>query len=366
MKVRDKLYLAHLYDDHSGSPKVLSHLIESVKDSYDCIALLGSSSSGFISETGVVKKSFFYSRSSNKLMTLVVYLISQLHLFFICCGFFFSDKVRRVKGRLVVNTILPFGAALAAKIFGVTVVYYCHEVSIKPKALSSFLNWVRSLTSKNNIFVSNFIREEIGGKGVNNVVYNALDFSFYETNATDVDLRSKWRGKKVTMACSLKKYKGVDEFVSLAKCCSELNFCLIINDSQESVNKYFNSQVLPMNLTVVCKPSNIIQYYRESFITLNLSIPEQWTETFGLTLIEAMSQFTPVVSPPVGGPTEFVVDNYNGFMIRSDQISLISEKLNELSHNYDLWKELSNNAKKTSDLFSPAKYKESINTILAG
>ena len=48
---------------------------------------------------------------------------------------------------------------------------------------------------------------------------------------------------------------------------------------------------------------------------LNLSIPSLWIETFGMTILEAMAYGIPSIVPNVGGPTELIIDGYNGYCI---------------------------------------------------
>lgn len=48
--------------------------------------------------------------------------------------------------------------------------------------------------------------------------------------------------------------------------------------------------------------------------------PSLWYETFGLTMIEAMSQGTPVLGFPIGTRLDFIQPGSNGFLIQEDNI----------------------------------------------
>lgn len=47
------------------------------------------------------------------------------------------------------------------------------------------------------------------------------------------------------MLSSLKEYKGTREFIELARRLPQFNFTLVINDTQENVDKYMKS-ILPL------------------------------------------------------------------------------------------------------------------------
>ncbi|ANP74980.1 hypothetical protein A134_00480 [Vibrio crassostreae 9CS106] len=360
----NKLYFVHLYDDFSGSPKVLSQMIMAIKEEAECIPVIGSASSGFISSLGEEVVRFFYRRGRNKLETLGYYVLSQLALFFKLFILLRDDKKKDVKSTIIVNTLLPFSAAFVAKLFGVKVVYYCHEVSIRPALLHKFLLFVKNTLSSQNVYVSEFVRNKVQREGESStVIYNSLEPIFYNSELGYKDLHNKWKRKLVIMACSLKGYKGIREFVQIAEHCPECKFILVVNDSEINVGNYLSKYSTPDNLEWVCQPECIIDYYREAFLTVNLSKPEGWIETFGLTLIEGMSQNTPVIAPEIGGPCEFVNEN-NGFLIDSREVGLISERILQLSSNYEYWLGLSKGAKSSCNDFSPQLYKDQIMKVL--
>ena len=83
-------------------------------------------------------------------------------------------------------------------------------------------------------------------------------------------------------------------------------------------------------------------------------------ETFGLTILEAMSLGIPVIAPPVGGPTELVDDGNNGYLIDSRETEVLAQKILELANNPGRCFEFSNAAREKSKLFSPEKFAENI------
>ena len=109
---------------------------------------------------------------------------------------------------------------------------------------------------------------------------------------------------------------------------------------------------------------NLHPHYINMSLLLNLSLVDQWVETFGLTIIEAMAYGIPVIVPPVGGPVEIVTNNKEGYLISSKNIDEIAEKIIFLSKNHDTLLRLSKNALKRSKYFSEKKFQEGILRVL--
>ncbi|PSN83175.1 hypothetical protein B9Q02_10855 [Candidatus Marsarchaeota G1 archaeon BE_D] len=92
---------------------------------------------------------------------------------------------------------------------------------------------------------------------------------------------------------------------------------------------------------------------RELYAKSHVLIAPSRYETFMLTGLEAMASGTPVVTFDIPGPREYVVNGYNGFLVRS--LDEMVEKVNKL---YSLWKsgsqeywEMCKNARKTAERF---------------
>ena len=108
----------------------------------------------------------------------------------------------------------------------------------------------------------------------------------------------------VTMICSLKEYKGVLEFITIASNLvsqNHISFKLILNAEQTEINNYFENKNIPSNIEIFSKQKDLEPFYSKSSLVLNLSRVDICIETFGLTIIEAMAYGIPVIVPPVGG-----------------------------------------------------------------
>lgn len=359
-----KFFLCHLYDDYSGSPKVLSQCLNVLDESgIDNMVFVGSGSCGFISDQTCNIKRFFYRRSKYKMITLFLYLASQLSLFLKLSYALIKEEQEKI---VIVNTMLPFGASLAGKLFADSVILYSHEVSISPEILKKIILYIHSKTISKSFFVSQYTKNMLDsylGYKPGSIIYNALPEDYLKAYLFEEnELCKKWNAKKIVLLSSLKNYKGIPEFISLSSSLekSGCSFLLVINDEPENGDSFFSEFILPSNLYILYRPKNIIDIYREAFLVVNLSHKNEWVETFGLTLIEGMSQYNPVIAPVVGGPVEIVFDGLNGYLIdSSNEVDLI-RCTHRLSQEYEHWKALAINARHRAEQFNYIEYKNRI------
>ena len=168
------------------------------------------------------------------------------------------------------------------------------------------------------------------------------------------------------MICSLKDYKGIPEFLKIAKQLeshNHISFRLILNAEQDEIDRYFQNQKFE-NIEIFSKQKDLEKFYSTSSLVLNLSRVDQWVETFGLTIVEALAFGIPVIVPPVGGPIEIVEDGIEGFLISSYEIDKVVDKILTLSNNENLCLELSKNALEKVENFSEDVFLENISKVL--
>ena len=353
-----KVICIHLYNDFSGSPLVLSTVIKGFRKKEIPVEVWTSSEGkGFLSDLPVDYKSIPYQFYQNKFLRLLAFGWAQLVL---------CIKLMQYKNQDVVfyiNTLLPFGAAIAGKILNKKVVYHVHETSVNPPILKSFLKWVASKTASKAIYVSHFLKNKEGISNVKGVVvYNALSQQFVAH--AQGHIKREWHGFNVLMLCSLKAYKGVDEFVELSRSLPKYTFELVVNDDLKNMEQYFSKTKLPSNLKLHPRQSNVHPFYQKADLVLNLSHPEKWIETFGMTLLEAMQYGIPVIAPPVGGPTELVTDGYNGYQIDQRNLNLITSKITMLATDGELYSKLSYNSRDFANSFHTEKMQNQIISLL--
>jgi len=350
----------HLLNDFSGSPRVLSLVVEGlIEKGYSVEIITSRGGKGFLSEIKDVSYSFVnYKISKNKLLW-------GLSLFYAQFQFFISSLARKRKEKeiIYINTILPFGAAIGAWLLNKRIIYHVHEFPAQGNMLHKFAAFVFKRTSTKAIFVSKYLLDKYAiPSSKKKLVYNALPASFV---ANSKDFKPEFSNPFVVlMLCSIRKYKGVDVFVRLAKELKDLEFTLVLNGTVEEVEAYFGDISAINNLKIVVSPSNVQKFYLEANLVLNLSLPDLWIETFGLTAIEAMCYGIPVVVPPVGGIAEITEQGKEGYQVDSRDYSLLEKTIIEISSSKSLYDQLSDNAKIKSKDFYPDKMINLIEEII--
>ncbi len=351
---RSKIVCLHLYNDFSGAPLVLSEVINGLKSlGYD-IDLHTSccKGDGFLSKIDDI--SYYHTSfrwSSKRYKNLFRFFLNQFILFFKLFMYWRQDVV------IYVNTLWPFAGGLAGRLMGKKVIYHLHETSIKPKRLKRFLSRVLDNSANDAIYVSKYLKNKNPVKKTTpHIIYNALSPQFINSTLP----KEKSDEFIVLMLCSLKKYKGVNEFIQLAARLTNYKFELVVSAPEEQVNSYFKNTRFPDNMSIYAAQKNVHPFYARASLVLNLSHPDKWLESFGLTVLEAMNYGIPAIIPPHGGISELVSDGFNGYKISVKKLDKISEQIHVIAENEELYKELSVHALEMSKRFD---YKKMINSI---
>nr|WP_283054488.1 glycosyltransferase [Thetidibacter halocola] len=202
---------------------------------------------------------------------------------------------------------------------GRRVVVHVHEVSISPGPLRRFLTRCAGRCADLLLYVSNDHRARLPIDGppariVPNPVSPAL-----AARAAKAAPRQKGPFT-VLMLASLRGYKGVEEFMALAATLrdrSDIVFELVLNAEPDEVSAFAARHSGVSNVTIHPRTDDPALFYTRADLVLNLARVDQWIETFGLTLAEAMTFGIPVIAPPVGGPAEIVTHGEQGYCIDS-------------------------------------------------
>ena len=356
------LFIVHVFNDYSGSPRVLRDAIEASTDCSGERYLFTSRHTGFLDGAPITRVPIFYRRSHIKLLQLFYYLLSQVHLFAVLAFYLLRSACKKRQRTLLVNTLLPFGAGVAGKLFASNVIYYVHESYISPQLLKSFLRTIIEFTADRVIFVSKYLlNDESFKRPKQTVIYNGLRKDF--SSNPILDHQNKFQTKQVFFAGTLNELKGVVQLRMLAANLCDFNFVAAINCSENELAAYIQANDIPANLRFVARPNNIQELFASSFCILNLSLPERCVETFGLSLLEGMTLGCPAIAPPVGGPIEFV-NSMNGLLSDSRDINTISCFLKELASDFDLWLQYSRNAQLCALQFSSESYLADFNNYM--
>jgi glycosyltransferase involved in cell wall biosynthesis len=360
-----QVVFVHLFNDASGSPRVLREAIRTaVRIGYSVHLVVGSGGDGHLSLPGVPTTSYWYRRGRWRPATFFFYFASQVFLFW---KLLFSRTIQR-DAVIYVNTLLPFGAALFARLTGRRVLYHLHEISIAPSLLRLFLVKIAQSTAYQVIYVSKSHQQALPIAGVPHcIVYNAVSMEFLERakNFTYTPYRD---GQfRILMLASLRAYKGVPEFIELArrlKSDGRFAFELLLNESKSSLRRFASSVVLPPNLEVHPRSDDPTVYYARASVVMNLSRPDMWIETFGLTILEAMTYGVPIVAPPIGGPTELITDGVEGYLIDSRSMDDVIAALARLANDTALCQRMSHACKRRSAQYSGSSFETGVSEAI--
>jgi glycosyltransferase involved in cell wall biosynthesis len=312
----------HLLNNYSGSPQVLATILRelSVKKKYN-INLLTSRQEGCLSGiANIIYYNNHYKWSNNKGLLLIRFILTQFYTFF-----FIILKSKEIDV-IYVNTILPFSAALAGLLVHKKVIYHVHEVYVQPNIIQIIMRFVAEKCAHKIFVVSYYVGASINRASI--VLYNAVSQEFKRDVQIIMDnkniIKHKYSRKNILMVSSLKKYKGIDIFVSLARKCQDYSFSLVVGSPQGDITDYFSCISLPDNLIIIPQQKDLLPYYCNASIVVNLSLPDLCIETFGMTLLEGLQCGTPCIAPDFGGPKEIVLNGKNGFLVNPyDEESVI-------------------------------------------
>ena len=358
MKDINRIFAFHLLNDRSGSPKVLGQIINGwIREGREVHLYTMVHQDGFLSNLeGVNYHHGWYKFQANPWLRLIYYSLSQIILFFKMLG-----QVKKTD-TLYINTVLPFGAALLGKLKGCRVIYHIHESTVTPAILKWFLFKVVSWTASDIINVSQYVAQSHGiTKVPNHLVYNAIDENFL-SNALPKEKNE--RPSHVLMVCSLKAYKGLYEFIQLAQDHKDYSFRLVLNAGQVEIDSFFTGQHFPQNLKVYPSQKNLHPFFQWADVIVNLSRPDGWIETFGLTIIEGMAYGLPAIVPPVGGILEVIEEGVTGYSVDPRDRKVLNKKLIELMDKPTYFKTYSNAALKRLNIFKEKTMLEQINSIV--
>lgn len=344
-----KAWFFHLLNDYSGSPRVLSEVVKSTYGAESISpVVVTSSQKGALSGLRADYVNVEYRWSRSRLLTLLRFLFVQLQLFVLVL-----NRVHR-RDIVYVNTLLPFGAAIGAKLKGVNVIYHLHEPQVSPAVLFGFLKWVCSITSFKVIFVSEYLKSQFPGLiNRGGVIYNACSRSFEQQ-------AKEHGGKKerVLMLASLKTYKGVNDFLAIAGQLPEVGFDLVLNCSLLDKNRFVEKNAVPSNVSVYEATDDVHKYYSRAILTLNLSHPNKWIESFGMTIIESFHYGVPVLAPQKGGPVELLKLTGAGFNVDHADHDLIAQTIKSLCSNEEEYALLAQKALKGAAYFGNQQFSD--------
>ncbi|WP_295937739.1 glycosyltransferase family 4 protein [uncultured Alistipes sp.] len=353
----------HLFNDYSGSPRVLHGVLDSLlRQGYriDLVTSRGGVLDSLDGHERLKIHHYPYRFSNNAAVTMLRYAGIQLYTFF-----FALKYLLRRNTIFYINTLLPVGPALAGRLTGKKVVYHYHENAPAKgggyKLLSRIMQWLASAIVCVSEYQRGFLKRQKNVIVVSNTLPPDFCAAFGQVRARTLPAE-----KTVLMLASLKTYKGLAEFISLARRLPRYRFRLVIGDTRANVDAFFSGcpAEIPGNLEILDRREDVVPFYRDAALVLNLSDRTQVVETFGLTALEAMTAALPVIVPTVGGIAELVEDGVTGYRIDAGDLERIERRIDQILSDGGLYETLSRNAKKRADLYNEKQAGKLIGALL--
>ena len=217
------------------------------------------------------------------------------------------------------------------------VVYTVHGFDSVRLAFRKFLPVERFLQHfcKAVVGVSKYDEKNLLAEGIKNnvsTVYNGISVP-NSSNISDIPVFNE--DKKIILAIArVFPQKKTDLFVEVARLLPKYNFVWIGN--QREVTEFGK---LPENCHFLGNIPNAGAYCSKSDI---LMLPSNY-EGLPMVILEAMSFGTPVVASDVGGVSEIVRNDVNGYALENDA-QLFADKIQYILENKDVYEIFSYNA----------------------
>lgn len=324
----------HLYNDHSGSPRVLSQELQKLLERGHEV-MLATSRGGVLDSLRhphLHKLHLPYRFATNKLLRGLRFGAWQVMAFFTALRQgATSDTV------FYINTIMPIGAALGARLRGKRVVYHYHEHAPSRGKLYGWLCGAMQRLADEIICVSESQQSHLLRQENVMVIPNRVSDSLRSSLRPDPE--AAFRRKRVLMLASPRDYKGIPEFINLASEMPKLEFSLVLSCNSDKAEKYMTGfgRAIPANLKVHPLTSNPADHYNSASIVVNLSDSRRHVESFGLTALEAMACGLPVIVPAEGGIAELVEEGKQGYHIPAKKKEEIKLALRSLLSDRNLY-----------------------------
>ena len=310
------IVVIHLNNDYRGSTR---SLVNYIKRSNQKIIVVSSIGPGYIEDVDYAIPYNFsrniFGRVANLIIANIITIIVLIRI-----------RIKLGKLKVVGNTIQTSLILFFSSFFISAKTQIVHEWIEKSSLYYSSLFKISSIQKINYIFVSKFLKKnfELNYNKSGNVIYTPYFQLTKNKNNIENPLGS------IVMICSPKFYKGVEVFNELALKMPNLKFKLFMSGN-------YHKKLTLNNLEVFTDCDNPWEFANEFSILLNLSQYPFWVETYGLTLLEALSNSIPVIAPNCGGPLE-IVDNKSGLTVDTRKIDEITKSIKIILKSYSSFK----------------------------
>lgn len=189
-------------------------------------------------------------------------------------------------------------------------------------------------------------------------IYNTVEINSKKKTIDKGLVENKKKYFTVAQISRVVEYKGVYDFVEIAKAVTEINENIrffLIGDGEEldNLREYVKNNNLEDHVFLLGSKDNIIEHLKYIDVVLLCS----YREGLPLAPLEAFSQKVPVIATNIPGTCEEVINGVNGYLVPAKDIKGFSKRINELYEDKDLYKSLKKGAYRTFIMnFTSEKY----------
>lgn len=317
----------HLLNDYSGSPKALAGVIERALAAGYRVDLYTSEGGPLDSLThpALRRHVISYQFSGRTFATALHYIKAQAVSFFSALRYSLSKETA-----IYVNTILPFGAMLGARLARRPLTIHYHENPETKNRVYRMLTRLALPLAHRVVCVSKYQADLLPRSLPVEIIHNTLSGDFVASLRPDPE--EAFGRKNILMLTSLKIYKGVREFLSIARLLPQYTFTLVASDTEEAIGRWLKAQgIKPApNVSIYPRQTDVAPFYNSASVVVNLSNPRLFVESCGLTALEARACQLPVIVPTKGAIAEFIEENRDGFHIDCHDFNGLTRRIVEL------------------------------------
>lgn len=237
-------------------------------------------------------------------------------------------------------------AKIVRKFTGVNVVHTQHScVEDKVKLTKIALSNIELVTVSDAVKNRLVNKYKLDEKRMT-TVYNTIDLTYESKEVDDCLIKLKNDGYFIVAQVSrINKYKGIYEFVDIAKATIKKNKnirFIFLGDGPEKqkMMEYIKEQGMSEYIYLLGAKSNVIEHIKY----IDLMLLCSFVEGLPLTPLEAFSQKVPVIGTDIDGTREEIENGVNGYLINISEIDEFANKIDKISRDKKLFNILRENS----------------------
>jgi len=170
------------------------------------------------------------------------------------------------------------------------------------------------------------------------ILHNSLDLNAFEPNFTP--------GDYLVYFGRLSHEKGVKTLCQAVRKLPEVKLKIIgAGPEQKHLVEYIKlKQARNIEMLGALKSPELFEIIKKSKFVI---VPSQWYENYPMSVIESMALGKPVLAAKLGGLTEMITENYNGWFFQPGNIRDLRDKIKRNFTNNQLIEQLGRNARRT-------------------